>query len=370
MIDEEYFTALNGGNYFWDKNSLKLPLYYPLKENNNIDSYTLEEIAESLAYFYKKNPRNIIFDHCGEGLVIEQLSNADKIISILISKYNIPLNNVLYVSGLNPILENVEYYKQISLENNQNQFPIIFINHYEKMIGQIIKDNFAFQVRNFIKPKKFVSFNRVPRIPRIALTALLIKKNLLDQSYYSLNLPKNYNSEHLNFYNNFTDEFCNEIKNIIDNHKHKFPMVLSKKHEWTDNDWFTKDDLFYFNNSRFSIVQETNAFKNLNHYFHNQLFFSEKTYRVIGMSSPFIMVNRPHALKGLKSSGYKTFSPFINESYDDIENDEDRIKSIADEIERLCNIPDDEWTKILEFLIPIIEFNYNKLVNSRLTLIQ
>lgn len=371
MIPEEYFVA-SWYCYFWDKHTLKLPQFYPRKQNDLRDEYSLEEVAESLSYYYKKSPKKIIFDHSAEGLVIEQLDNANKIVGILTDKYDIPINDILYVSGVPPIIENFEYYKQISLENNYRQFPIIFVNHYEYLVSEIIRKGYKFEVNNFFKPKKFVSFNSVPRVHRVILTALLIEKNLLDQSYYSININKDFDETQIKFCNSLSKDFYDKVTTIIKNNKHNFPMVLSKTHD--NFDWFTKDDLFYFNNARFSVVQETPAFNldntELRHYFSKQLFFSEKTYRVIGLCSPFIMVNRPYTLKGLKASGYKTFTPFINESYDNIEDDEERIKAIANEIERLCNLTDEEWTEILKQLSPILEFNYKKLINSRQTFLQ
>ena len=37
------------------------------------------------------------------------------------------------------------------------------------------------------------------------------------------------------------------------------------------------------------------------------------------------MIGRPHLLLALKKLGYQTFTPMIDESYDSIENDDDRL---------------------------------------------
>ena len=72
----------------------------------------------------------------------------------------------------------------------------------------------------------------------------------------------------------------------------------------------------------------------------------------------------PKSLHVLKDSGYKTFHPYINEDYDNIEDDELRLVAIADEIERLCGLSDEEWLEIQRELIPRLEHNYQLLLNQ------
>ena len=57
------------------------------------------------------------------------------------------------------------------------------------------------------------------------------------------------------------------------------------------------------------------------------------------MGHPFIIVTAPNSLQYLKALGYKTYSPFIDESYDSIQDDGDRMLAILDQIEKLCSMP-------------------------------
>ena len=54
---------------------------------------------------------------------------------------------------------------------------------------------------------------------------------------------------------------------------------------------------------------------------------------------PLIIVTAPNSLQYLKALGYKTYSPFIDESYDSIQDDGDRMLAILDQIEKLCSMP-------------------------------
>ena len=53
---------------------------------------------------------------------------------------------------------------------------------------------------------------------------------------------------------------------------------------------------------------------------------------------PFILYSTPYTLKYLRSLGYKTFGNFIDESYDEIEDNEKRIQILNKEVKRLCNL--------------------------------
>jgi hypothetical protein len=90
-------------------------------------------------------------------------------------------------------------------------------------------------------------------------------------------------------------------------------------------------------------------------------FPTEKTWRVILCKRPFIAASTPYFLKGLKQLGFKTFSPFIDESYDNIENDEDRKSSLLNEIKRIINLPEDERNYIITQCKDICEHNYQLL---------
>jgi len=82
------------------------------------------------------------------------------------------------------------------------------------------------------------------------------------------------------------------------------------------------------------------------------------------MKHPFILASVPKSLEILKSMGYKTFSPFINEDYDNELDDGKRMLMIVSEIERLCNLDVQELEKFILFAREICTHNYNVLMSK------
>jgi hypothetical protein len=76
------------------------------------------------------------------------------------------------------------------------------------------------------------------------------------------------------------------------------------------------------------ITSETNFFE-LGGY------FSEKTWKPMGHLQPFIFMGPAYGLEELKKLGFKTFAPFIDESYDLELDPEKRFRMIINEIHRL-----------------------------------
>ena len=93
-----------------------------------------------------------------------------------------------------------------------------------------------------------------------------------------------------------------------------------------------------FLDSYIYIVTETN--------FEKDIFITEKVINPITTLQPFILVGACGYLKYFRSLGFKTFDGFIDESYDEIENDGERYIAICNEIERLSKLDLDiihEW---------------------------
>lgn len=120
---------------------------------------------------------------------------------------------------------------------------------------------------------------------------------------------------------------------------------------------------YYFQKSDINIVYETEPYGNHPVLGENGYgsFITEKTYKAILFKKPFVLVSEQHGLKALKAFGFRTFSPWFNESYDDIENYESRLEAILAEIKRISLLTDDELSAILQEMNEVIEHNYEML---------
>ena len=80
---------------------------------------------------------------------------------------------------------------------------------------------------------------------------------------------------------------------------------------------------------------------------------------------PFVVVSTPHYLKKLRDMGYRTFDGIIDESYDNIVDDNQRMKAIINEVKRLCNLNDNELQDYRTRALEIVEYNYNTLTSKK-----
>ena len=84
---------------------------------------------------------------------------------------------------------------------------------------------------------------------------------------------------------------------------------------------------------------------------------TEKTVKNLYIGKPFIVMGGPGLLDKIRSFGFQTFSPWIDESYDTITNNYQRLEAIKQEIDRIANKTDVEIQQMHQQLLPIFEHN-------------
>jgi hypothetical protein len=93
-------------------------------------------------------------------------------------------------------------------------------------------------------------------------------------------------------------------------------------------------------------------------------FISEKIWKPIGHCQPFILAGPAKSLKYIKSKyGFKTFHPYIDESYDNECNDIRRIELIENEIERFSKKTKSEKIEFLNNVKDICFHNQNLFIS-------
>jgi hypothetical protein len=331
------------------------PIPYGLWDRDKLHEYIKNNIDEDTKIF---------FDNAWEGhgeSVINEIYN-------VVSECSLNPKNVYYVSGALSIKDiHDRYCMRMNITNRIHVYAINVWEHNSRYGSEV--NNPKYIIKN--KSKKFLCFNRIVREHRIILLGLLLEKNLVNDAYYSF-FPKDMYSDEplLNKVDRLRsrieyDTFF-KVKNSIIQHQNILPLKLNAEYHQNPNT-IRQDDVRYFEDSYFSLVTETFYFTdNLGDDLieHDSIFFSEKIFKPISMKHPFVLVHRPHGLKYLRRMGYKTFSPFINEDYDDIVNDEERMLAIVDEVERLCSFSDAEWIEFLQNVQEICEHNYYLYINK------
>ena len=100
-----------------------------------------------------------------------------------------------------------------------------------------------------------------------------------------------------------------------------------------------------YNQTWYSVICES---------FPNKIFYTEKLAKPLIAQRLFVFFGARHTLKHLKSFGYRTFDTVIDESYDDVENDQQRWQMAWQQIECLAG---QDPAAIYKQIQPIVAHN-------------
>lgn len=106
--------------------------------------------------------------------------------------------------------------------------------------------------------------------------------------------------------------------------------------------WMIPVDVY--NSSWYSIVAETTQYND-----HNQ--YTEKVAKPIVAGRPFVVFAGQYYLQNLRKLGFKTFSSVIDESYDLVENSNDRWQQGWNQVEQLCKLNPQQVYSALESVL-------------------
>jgi hypothetical protein len=104
-----------------------------------------------------------------------------------------------------------------------------------------------------------------------------------------------------------------------------------------------------YNSTGISVVLET--------VFDERIHLTEKILRPIACGHPFMLAAGPGSLQLIRSYGFQTFNDYINESYDNITDHQQRLEAITQEMQRIQKLPDRELQILLEKCRAIAQYN-------------
>jgi hypothetical protein len=331
-------------------------IYAGTNTHHCFNDRNLSDIVEEVAEALEEGKEYFIFDNSSETFMTDFYR-----IVVKVSKYFplIPPQNFYYTSGAFPDID--IFYKEF---NSPPEINLLFsVNQVLRGVRRVehIKDILpSYEIR--LKEKLFLCYNKIERPHRIYTFAYLSKNNLLDKGYFSFQgvnnrwIPAVLVSKH----------YAEWIKHEVRRHIRDFPYVLNIGPDRENPIDIQEDDFKHFTESYFSIINETTCFSHSLNFnammrkYINMPFLTDKTVKAFIMRHPFIVNASPYFLRRLRSIGYRTFHPYIDESYDIIENDEDRISAVFKEISRLCDKTDSEWLEWQQSVADILEHNFKR----------
>jgi len=227
--------------------------------------------------------------------------------------------------------------------------------------------------------KKFLCFNNHMhthgRLHRGSIIALMCSMNMLDYGYISAGMYDEYPTwldifgELVVLHKN-NDEIMSMLKENAQKILNIGKLIIDADYETLknrDNAYFLNSVNQYYSNSYFSVVTETNCLargKSFGEHTPPGRQLSEKTFKPIGYKHPFILVAPANSLALLKEIGYKTFSPWIDESYDTETDESVRLLLIVKEIKRLSELSPSELTEFLNNVREVCQHNYQVLLSK------
>jgi hypothetical protein len=200
----------------------------------------------------------------------------------------------------------------------------------------------------------------VPRNHRFGIVYDLWREDLLDKGNVSCgNYQELKESKGSNWIDDTitTSSFMNAFEHWNTN-KDKFienlPLDYDNKanQHWRSN----YDESYIFNDSFLWIASETKKT-------HEGVYITEKTWKAIAYGSPFCINGDNGSLEYLKSMGFKTFSDYWDESYDE-DNDIGKIKKITTIVKNICDKSLDDLNQLYDSMLPILKHNQQLLINN------
>jgi hypothetical protein len=205
-----------------------------------------------------------------------------------------------------------------------------------------------------VKPYKydFITFNRIinnDRSYRIYFVSKLKELGLLDKGLVSFNVTDN-------IFDDWRDETA-DPNTKLSNHAR-----VHIERNLTDVDKLIIDRAELPGSASADIPRDNNAFWHVvteTVFYHNKLHLTEKIFKPIVSKQPFMLLAAPGNLEYLRSYGFKTFDSIINESYDNIVDNDLRTEAVVDQLHWYCNLTPDEKNSIIQQLAPIIDYNFH-----------
>lgn len=364
---------------FWS-----LPNGVPKLDNtinmSDINVFTPTLDTQSKIFFYDQEPFLYIL--------------VDKYIKMFKWPSGIELEEVYqeFLRGENPYNMNIEYehhLKNLSDPNRVYKQPhlIVVSERSNELTDYAIKNNLkllyyffhgfaaldwyrGYYVLNYNKSivkqynYDFISFNRIitnDRSYRIYFVSLLKEQGLLDHGQVSFNVT-----------DNLFDDWRDEVADP--NTKLSTGAKLHIEQQLTDIDKLVIDNHEIHGSASASIprtidrIDYNNDTLNVDAFWHivtetvfyyDKLHLTEKIFKPIASKQPFMLLAAPGNLAYLKSYGFKTFDSVIDESYDNIIDNDLRTEAVVRELQWYCNLTPGEKTDIIQQLAPIIDYNFN-----------
>jgi hypothetical protein len=298
----------------------------------------------------------------------------DTVYTNVIMKYQIEPTQVLLISESADMPFEIN---AVSQKYNLDKCLYCWVTEFDYILRKWVSPrcNNIKTLENKDYQKKFLSWNGIFRPHRSAIVYVLECLGVLDKGYVSFN-TKGGSPDHIIEWVADALGYNPLFKKMMEDNADKIAAIPNQifLDDPMPNSAMEPGDASLYENTYFSLVTETSFPFMRFHYgnFYNSLtevgrILSEKIFKPIVMRHPFIVVSNPRTLELLHTLGYKTFSPYIDESYDLIDDDAERLMAIGKEVKRLCELNPQELAEFLEKCGEICDYNRKNMLSKNIT---
>jgi hypothetical protein len=170
---------------------------------------------------------------------------------------------------------------------------------------------------------------------------LLVKHGLHEQSKTSISrLSEGNQGYHYQDHKFKNVNFALEDSTVLD-------LLKDNQCDSNESAQYNHDD---FNSTAISVVLET-MFDD------SRIHLTEKILRPIACGHPFVLAAGPRSLEYLRSYGFRTFAPWIDESYDQESDSLRRLEKIINSMNKINLLDAEEFDQLLIEIRHIADFN-------------
>lgn len=328
--------------------------------DNFVDEHHWQELA--------KGHGRILLDFCDDFFNVLDIT---EICEVLV-KRNIPADNV-YMLTMDPLWTDfaLKHFHEHGINPHVQEFP--YLMHKAKN-GQPKK------IRPLKRRKRFSLLSRNYREWRLDLYLGMLNNGSLDNSHYSFHRIDPYAQKH--YYEtqikqhalDLGYEHSKPIKRWIKNIPYDLgkggdhSAVLNKYSNLTYDTIHSADVHILIESHWNTYLAGTYHMIESKQYSTQEwapAFLTEKFYKAILCSVPFICVSTPFFMQEIRRLGYQTFEPLIPEVYDQISDNHNRMQHIHSVINSINNMSQEEVDKQLINLRTVCKQNL-KVLNRHL----
>ena len=197
-----------------------------------------------------------------------------------------------------------------------------------------------------VRPKRFLSMNRLPRHHRQVLVSYMHGKGLLDDSIVSFDAAPPELNDCCAF--PVEQDFLRESWRAL---QPKLPLVIDRAAGVVSINFHRVAFGWPYRDAYINVVTETEIARDVSP------INTEKLFKPMLNFQPFIAVSTAHTLRYLWATGFKGFSHLIDESYDQVLDPVERLVLILKQVERLGRMSLPEVRDLYFSCLPELEHN-------------